>query len=94
MRKAPLDIPCRIPVTRPDRELRPEVDPKTHRAAAQAQLFASSASCRYANFDCAFETGAVNTEEWDEGLRVSFERGYVEVLVVPPLLRAPSRHVY
>ena len=45
----------------------------------------------YGGFDCALETGAVNTEEWDEGLRVSFERGYVEVRVVPPLLRAPSR---
>ena len=45
----------------------------------------------YGEFDCALETGAVNTEEWDEGLRVNFERGYVEVRVVPPLLRAPSR---
>jgi len=44
----------------------------------------------YGDFDCAFETGAVNSEEWDEGMRVNFERGYVEVRVVPPLLRTPS----
>jgi predicted dehydrogenase len=44
----------------------------------------------YGDFEAILETGMINTEVWDEGVRANFEKGWVELRVVPPLLRAPS----
>ena len=44
----------------------------------------------YGDFEAVLDTGLVKTEAWDEGVRVNFEKGWLEVRVAPPLLRAPS----
>lgn len=45
----------------------------------------------YGDFDAALESGAIDSDTWDEGARVNFEKGWIELRIAAPLMRAPSQ---
>jgi len=46
----------------------------------------------YVKFNAVFETGGIQSEWWDEEVKVYFEKGWIEIKLPPPLLQnAPAR---